>query len=247
MVLEVEPVRVGRVASHLVDALPELDVGIGQEYRPDALVARPPGCSGVLGPVPTAGRDGDHQRFGVPGVDQDGVQAQATAAGEPLATVRVVPEPLHELEAPPSVAAPEQGRGLDAGVDDVGIIDRAWSKLPDAGDARSCPLRKCDRSLVLLGPGGPGVLRAAEGRAPVEAHRCHEPDGVHGVPPRVEQRGVDALTGEQGAALGEGGASLAREHKEAFRGADQSRGRDAPAILRRSCIDLRSILNRQVA
>jgi hypothetical protein len=58
-----------------------------------------------------------------------------------------------------------------------------------------------------------------------------------GVAPRVEQRGVHVLAGEEGAALGEGAASLASEHEQAFRGPDQSGGGHAPAILRRLTID----------
>jgi len=57
-----------------------------------------------------------------------------------------------------------------------------------------------------------------------------------GVAPRVEQRGVHVLSGEEGAALGEGAASLALEHEEPFRGPDQSGGGHAPAILRRLTI-----------
>ena len=170
MVLEVETIRVGRIAPDLVDALAELDVGIGQEHRPDAAVARPPRRSAVVRSVHPAGGDGHRQGVGLPGIDQDGVQAQAPTAGSPLRTVRVVPQALHELEAPAAVAAAEQGSGLHAGVDDVGLVDRAGDKLPDAGNAGPCALRECDRGLVLLGPGGPGVVRAAEGRTPVEAH-----------------------------------------------------------------------------
>ena len=107
MVLEVEAVRVGRIAPDLVDALPELDIGIGQEHRPDAPVARPPGRSAIVRSVHT--RDRHRQGVGVPGIDQDRVQAQAATAGEPLRPV--VPQPLHELEASPAVAAAEQAAG----------------------------------------------------------------------------------------------------------------------------------------
>jgi len=173
------------------------------------------------------------QGGGLPRVNQDGVQAQTTTAGGPLPAMRMIPKALHELETSTTVAAAEKRGGLHPGVDDVGVAGRARRQLPDTHDAGSCTLREGNRSLVLLGPGGPSVVGSAQGRPPVKAHRGHEPRRVSGVPPGVDQRGVHVLAGGQRTTLGEAPAALAAEHEEALCRADQRGGRQSARILRR--------------
>src|SRR5689334_14315072 len=108
------------MARHLVHALPELRVLVGQELGADALVARRPGPAAVVGAIDAAGRDGDEHPAAVLRVRDDRVQAQAAAARLPLLAVRMLPESLDELERLPRVARLEESGGLDAAVDHVG-------------------------------------------------------------------------------------------------------------------------------
>jgi hypothetical protein len=103
--------RAFRVGGDLVDALPELGVGVGREPRADALVGRPEGHAAVLAQVVAAGRDA--QVHPVP-VAQDRVHAQPAVAGLPLAGVLVVADARHHLPGVAAVGAPEQRRRLDA-------------------------------------------------------------------------------------------------------------------------------------
>ena len=93
VVLEVEPLGVAGVAGHLVHALAELEVvSVGHEADDDPPVARLPRRAAVVGAVDAGRGDGDQQALRVVRVDEDGVQAQPTAARLPLRPVRVVPE-----------------------------------------------------------------------------------------------------------------------------------------------------------
>ena len=70
-----------------MDALAEFGKGIGSESGADALVSRAKGFASVLGKVVAAGRDAEVHAIAVA---EDGVHAQASVAGMPLAGVFVV-------------------------------------------------------------------------------------------------------------------------------------------------------------
>ena len=111
VVLHVEPSRCGFVAHDLVDALPELGVGVGREARADALVGGLEGLAAVLAQVVTAGRDA--QVHAVP-VAHDRVETEPARARLPLARVLVIADAGHHLPRIAPVAASEQGGWFDA-------------------------------------------------------------------------------------------------------------------------------------
>src|SRR6185503_19872873 len=87
----------------------------GHEIRDQAAIGRPPGLAAVLGAEGAGGGDGNADAFGVVGVDDDRVRAQAGQLVPVLA----------------AVGALEDGGVLDAGVDSFGVVGRGL-EVPDA-------------------------------------------------------------------------------------------------------------------
>src|SRR5437899_2355508 len=111
MVLHVEPAGHVRVTGDLVDALTELDEGIGQETRAHALVCGRECLTSVFANVVATRRDAEMHAVAVA---QDCVHAESAVAGLPLACVLVVADAWNHLPGIAAVAASEQRGRLDA-------------------------------------------------------------------------------------------------------------------------------------
>src|SRR5207249_899921 len=110
VVLHVEPARRGLVAYDLVDALPELRIGVGREAGADTLVGGHEGLPAVLAQIVATGRDA--QVHAAP-VAHDRVETEPAGPRLPLARVLVIADSEHHLPRIAPVLASEQRGRLD--------------------------------------------------------------------------------------------------------------------------------------
>src|SRR5229473_4448531 len=90
MVLEKQAIRARGVAHHLVHALAKLRILLGQELRPDSLVAGFPRAAAIHRPVNPGGGDRHQHPLGVRRVGDDRMQAQSPASRLPSASMRMI-------------------------------------------------------------------------------------------------------------------------------------------------------------
>src|SRR5215510_5529038 len=96
MILQEQSFRPRRMQGYLVYALSELGILIRHKNRTDAAVLRGPCGAAVFGAVDASRRDGDvHAQF-VRRVENDRVQSEATVAGHPTGTMRMIEQSANE-------------------------------------------------------------------------------------------------------------------------------------------------------
>ena len=196
VVLGEEAIRPARMHRHLVHALAVLGkpLVLGQVRRLDPPVRRLPGHPAVGRAVHARGRHRHHQPVRVRRMGEHGVQARPAAAREPLAPVRMVPEPLDEREAQPAVLGAEERVRLDPRVDHAGLAGGGGLHLPDARQRGAGSLGEGDRGELGLVPRRPEVVGVGEEGTPVA--RPHPGEEAGRVAPGVECDRVHVLVGE---------------------------------------------------
>ena len=132
VLLHEEHVRPRRVHRDVVHAVADLGVRIGDAFRLQAAVDRPPRLAAVVGAERAGRRDRDEDPLRVRGIEDDRVQAHAAGARLPVRPGAV----RRAGRAAPAqfcaaVGGAEERRVLDAGVDGVRIGQRRL-EVPDA-------------------------------------------------------------------------------------------------------------------
>ncbi len=114
-----------------MDAMAQLRLRLRQVVGSHAMVYRPPRRSAIVGSVDAAGREGDVDTVRVPGIELDRVQRETALRRLPARSGRVLVQRPDRRPARAQVAAHEQTRRLDAGVQNVRCVRMARRQVPD--------------------------------------------------------------------------------------------------------------------
>lgn len=131
MVLLIDQVGVRGVHHHFMDTLPEFGEFVRHEISAHIPVAGAPGLPTVVGAVAARGGDRDIHPLGIRGIQKDGVQAQASGAGIPLAALRMIVQGFVDLPGLAAVLRDEQGGGLRAGIQHIGLTRAPGLDVPN--------------------------------------------------------------------------------------------------------------------
>src|ERR1700682_6279224 len=112
-------------------AVANLSIRVGDAFRPQAAVDRPPALAGIV----TAERAGCRNRHEHPvamlGIEDDRVQAHATGAGRPVGGGSVLAQGRELVPALATVGGTEESRVFCARIDGV-RVGQGWLEVPDS-------------------------------------------------------------------------------------------------------------------
>src|SRR5579864_5362940 len=171
MILQKKTLRMRRVQSDLMHALPELRILIRHKHGADTAVLRSPGSSSVIGLVDAARGDCHVHALRIGWVEHDAVQRETSVARYPPWTVRMVEQAAHQRPCFPRIAAFKQRGRLNSTMHNVRFLGPSRRNLPDIlrGDAGIGG--KSNRRLPGIGPALSEVVTGAQQRSPVTLRR----------------------------------------------------------------------------
>ena len=86
VLLHEQRIRARLVHGHVMHAMPNFRIGIGNVLRTQSTVDRLPACAAVIAAEGARRRDRNVNSFRITGIENDGVQAHTACAGLPLGT-----------------------------------------------------------------------------------------------------------------------------------------------------------------
>src|ERR1700687_151308 len=112
-------------------AMADLSIRVGDPFRPQAAVDRPPALAGIITAERAGRRYGHEHPVSMLRVEDDGVQAHTTGAGRTVGRGAVLAQGGELVPALATVGGTEESRVFCARIDGV-RVGQGWLEVPDS-------------------------------------------------------------------------------------------------------------------